>query len=387
MGGHLGAVCTPSRMMIQRGQSWFAVLRQKEPLPNIASTMNDAGYATYQFTKRGNVDVAAQRFYQTTDYPQPDDATERKSAQPGKQMADRTIEFLRRWRKDQPFFLYLAGPNPHDPRVAAPEFLARYDRDKIPLPPNYLPLHPIDNGDLFVRDERLAPWPRTEEEIRRHWHEYLAVVTQMDHHIGRIFEAVRRTAEWDNTIFLFTSDQGLAMGSHGLMGKQNLYDHSMRSGLIVAGPGIPRNKRVDTLAYLFDVFPTICELAGMPAPAGLEGRSLVPVLRDPKKTVRDTVFLGYKDLQRAVRRANWKLIRYPHVNRNQLFDLGTDPHERNDLSTAPEHAGRVKELLTRMEQQQELYGDTAPLYVSNPRHAEVDLAFYRAAPPVPPPKR
>jgi arylsulfatase A-like enzyme len=383
MGGHIGAVCTPSRMMIQRGRSWFSVLRQKEPLPNLASTMNDAGYVTYQFTKRGNIDVAAQRFYQHTDNPQPDDMADRNSAQPGKQMADSTIRFLRSWTKEKPFFLYLAGASPHDPRVAAPEFLARYERSRVTLPRNFLPLHPIDNGDLFVRDERLAPWPRTEDEMRRHWHEYLAVVTQMDDHIGRIIDAVRETGEFDNTIFLFTSDQGLAMGSHGLMGKQNLYEHSMRPGLIVSGAGIPKNKQVDWFAYLFDIFPTVCELSGVSVPEGLEGRSLAPILKGKTNTVRDTIFLGYRDIQRAVRRDKWKLIRYPQVDRNQLFDLAEDPDERNDLSAAPRQQTRVKELLRLMEEQQQRYGDTAPLHVAAPKRAKVDLDFYRAAPPVP----
>jgi arylsulfatase A-like enzyme len=171
------------------------------------------------------------------------------------------------------------------------------------------------------------------------------------------------------------------MGSHGLMGKQNLYEHSMRPGLIVAGPGIPKNKRVDAFAYLFDIFPTICELAGISPPEPLEGRSLAPVLPVRNKEVRDTVFLAYKDIQRAVRRGRWKLIRYPQIDRNQLFDLERDPNEIRDLADAPEHASRVRELLTLMEAHQRVYGDTASLRVPNPRRAEVDLDFYRAAPP------
>jgi arylsulfatase A-like enzyme len=205
----------------------------------------------------------------------------------------------------------------------------------------------------------------------------------MDHHIGRILDAVRAAEEYDNTVFLFTSDQGLAMGSHGLMGKQNLYEHSMRPGLVVAGPGVPKNKRVDAFAYLFDIFPTICELAGIARPDSIEGVSLSPVLHGKTRQVRDTVFLGYKDVQRAVRRGRWKLIRYPQVDRNQLFDLERDPDEMNDLSTAREHAGRVKEMLALMEAQQRLYGDNASLRVPNPRRADVDIEFYRAAPPAP----
>jgi arylsulfatase A-like enzyme len=168
------------------------------------------------------------------------------------------------------------------------------------------------------------------------------------------------------------------------MGKQNLYDHSMRAGLIVSGPGIPKNKRVDAFAYLFDIYPTICQLVGAPIPQEIEGRSLAPVLRDPNARVRDVIFLAYKDLQRCVRRENWKLIRYPRIDRNQLFDLAQDPDERNDLSRVPEHQAKIEELLRLMEGQQKLFGDTAPLRVERPVRAEVDLDFYRAAPPPPP---
>lgn len=390
MGGHVGAVCLPSRMMIQRGRSWFSILKQRDSLPNLASTMNDAGYVTYQFTKRGNTDTAAQKSYQFTEYPQPDDQADRYAGEPGRQMADRTVKFLDMWSKDKakPFFLYLAGASPHDPRVAAPEYLARYQRDRILLPRNFRALHPFNNGDLFVRDERLAPWPRTEAELRRHWHEYLAVVTQMDGHIGRIFDAVKQAGEEGNTFYLFTSDQGLAMGSHGLMGKQNLYEHSMRPGLIISGPGIPKNKRVDAFAYLFDIFPTVCDLAGLPAPPSLEGKSLAPVLRGQTKQVRDTVLLGYKDIQRAVRRGRWKLIRYPQIDRNQLFDLSSDPDEIHDLSAVPQHQDRVRELLGLMEQQQRLFADSAPLKIAGSQPGNVDLDFYRNAPPeVQPSKR
>lgn len=393
MGGHSPAVCLPSRMMIQRGISWFSALRQKLPLPNLAATMNGAGYVTYQFTKRGNIDVGAQKSYTYTDYPEPSDEADRTQGQPGRQMADRALGFLSRWKKDpkvgggKPFFLYLASASPHDPRVAAPEYLAKYNPKTLALPRNFKPFHPFDNGELFVRDERLAPWPRTGEEIRRQTQEYYAVISQMDHHIGRIVEAIRQSGEFENTIFIFSSDQGIALGSHGLMGKQNLYEHSMKPGLIFAGPGIPKGRRVDAFAYLFDIFPTICELTGVHTPESLEGRSLAPVLHGQTKQAREVIFLGYKDLQRAVRHGPWKLIRYPRIDRNQLFNLDKDPDELNDLSLTPKHDRTVRDLLDLMEEQQKQYGDTAPLRVSEPQRAEVDLEFYRKAPPETPARK
>jgi arylsulfatase A-like enzyme len=379
MGGHVGAVCLPSRMMIQRGVSWFTALRQQQPTPNLAATFNDAGYVTYQFTKKGNTDHAAQRSYQSSDSPLPDDQAERNSGQPGRQMADRAIAFLERWKGDRskPFLMYLAGASPHDPRVAAPEYLARYDAARIPLPRNFRPLHTLNNGELKVRDEQLAPWPRTPEAIREHLREYYAVVTQMDEQIGRILRAVRDAGEEANTYFVFTCDQGIALGSHGLMGKQNLYEHSMRAGLTIAGPGVLKNRRVEDFAYLFDIYPTLCELAGIAVPASLEGRSLARTLRGEKGHGREAIFLGYRDVQRAVRQGRWKLIVYPKINRQQLFDLQQDPDEINDLSASPTHAAKVKELRALMAAQQRQWGDQAPLESATPAPAEVDISFFR----------
>jgi len=378
MGGHVGAVCLPSRTMIQRGVSWFTAVREQKPQPNLASTFNDSGYVTYQFTKKGNTDHPAQRSHQFSDYPLPDDQADRLSGQPGRQMADRAIDFLERWKADKskPFLMYLAGGSPHDPRVAAPEALARYDAAKIPLPSNFQPWHKLNNGELKVRDETLAPWPRTPDDIRKQLRDYYAVITQMDEQIGRIVKTVKDLGEEGNTYFAFTSDQGLAMGSHGLMGKQNLYDHSMRAGLILAGPGIPKNRRVDDFAYLFDIYPTLCELAGIAPPSTLEGRSLAPILRGQRGKGRDAIFLGYRDLQRAVRQGRWKLIVYPKINRQQLFDLQRDPAEIHDLSAQPEHATRIRELRTLMAQQQKQWGDQAALESAQPAPAEVDLSYF-----------
>ncbi len=382
MGGHSAAVCLPSRMMIQRGNSWFRVTREKIAQPNLAETFKLGGYATYAFSKRGNVDNDAQSYYEFRDVPLPDDQTDRMAGEPGKQMADCAIRFLTGWKqkKNRPFLMYLAGAAPHDPRVAAKAYLARYDAEKIPLPKNYLPLHPFDNGELKIRDEALAPWPRTPERVQQELRDYYAVITQMDEQIGRIVQAVKDAGEFNNTYFVFTSDQGLAMGSHGLMGKQNLYEHSMRAGLLVAGPGIAKNRRVNDFAYLFDIYPTLCELTGTPGPTGIEGRSLAPLLLGKKYEGRDTIFLGYRDVQRAVRQGRWKLIVYPKVNRVQLFDLEADPFEVTDLSAKPDQGARVAELKALMRKQQELYGDKIALESERPGKAEVDASFFGPSP-------
>ncbi len=380
MGGFSAAVCLPSRMMIQRGCSWFTVQKQQPGYPHLAKTMNEAGYLTYHLGKRGNEDTASHQSYQHNYYVEPNDDAERKAAQPFRRTADRVIGFLDQWKaepKRKPFFMYLADPSPHDPRLAPPEYLARYDAARLPLPPNFLPYHPFDNGEMLIRDERLAPWPRTEAEIRRHLRDYYAVITHMDEQIGRVLAKLKSIGEYDNTLIVFTSDQGIAIGSHGLMGKQNLYEHSMRSGLIVSGPGIPKGRKTDAFAYLFDIYPTLCDLVGTKAPESLEGRSLAPVLRGRRASVRDTVFLAYRGVQRAVRRGPWKLIRYPEIDRTQLFNLAADPFETKDLAGAPEQKARIAEMMALLVAEQKRYGDVLPLRVENPRKGDIGIDFFQ----------
>ena len=378
MGGNSAAVCLPSRKMTLRGRSWFSVDTVPPNGPCFPATMNKAGYATYHHGKRGNVDKWAHGFFDQSHYL--NDGVDRTSGYPGKPVADDAIAFLREHKKNdsgRPFFMYLAFGNPHDPRVAAKEYMDLYDPEKIPLPPNFLPFHPFNNGEMKIRDERLAPWPRTPEVIRKHLRDYYAVVTALDAQIGRILAALKEIGEYDNTIILFSSDQGIAIGSHGLMGKQNLYEHSMGAPLFFTGPRIPKGKSSDAFAYLFDIYPTVCELVGAETPKSLEGKSLAGIVQGTSAGVRDTILLAYKNVQRAVRRGQWKLIRYPEVNVTQLFDLEADPYETKNLADDPAQAERVKELMDVLAEEQKRFGDKAPLTVENPKPAVVDESFFK----------
>jgi len=232
--------------------------------------------------------------------------------------------------KDKPFFMYLAFACPHDPRVADQEYLDLYRREQIELPKNYLPLHPFNNGEQIVRDELLAGFPRSEAEVRKHLHDYYADITGLDAHIGRLLKALKASGEYENTVIIFSSDHGLALGSHGLMGKQSLYEHSMKSPLIFSGPGIPHGSS-DALVYLYDIFPTVCEMVGTEVPQGLDAESVWPVISGTKPQIRETLFTSYKDVQRSVRDERWKLITYPQINVSQLFDLKNDPEETKKL--------------------------------------------------------
>lgn len=374
MGSTVGAVCNPSRHMLLSGMSLYRYDPKKVD-GTFADVMARAGYETWHLGKRGNTAREYHKAFHHSAYL--DDNKERTSGHHGRTAADRAIGFLKSgWDRKKPLFLCLAFEGPHDPRVAADEWTSLYDREAIPLPKNFKPLHPFDNGDLLVRDEALAPWPRTEAEVRRHLHDYYACVSSIDHNIGRVLAALKDLGERDNTVVVFSADHGLAVGSHGLFGKQSLYEHSMKAPLVFAGPGVPKGGS-DALAYLFDIFPTVADLAGAKVPGGLDGRSLVPVMRGEKGGVREPVFLAYKDVQRAVRRGDWKLIRYPQVDVTQLFDLKADPDELKSLAADPSHADRVREMLTLLGNEQRRYGDKAPLTVANPRPAVVDESFFR----------
>ena len=141
--------------------------------------------------KRGNTAVAIQAKFETSKYLQ--DEPSRTSGEPGKEIADEAIQFLSSRYQTKPFFLYLAFSGPHDQRVAAKQYMDKFERARIPLPKNFLPLHPFDNGEQTVRDELLAGFPRTEDEVRGHLHDYYAVMNALDGHIGRLLDHLKAT--------------------------------------------------------------------------------------------------------------------------------------------------------------------------------------------------
>jgi arylsulfatase A-like enzyme len=357
LGSNSPAVCLPSRNMLMSGRYYFRWEGKAYASPdqaNLPDTMRGLGYETWHEGKRGNTAREIEARFEHHQYLE--DERERNSGEHGKRCVDDAIAFLESRKDTRPFCMYLAFEGPHDPRVAAPHYLQLYARDRLPLPANYLPEHPFDNGEMKIRDEALEAWPRTPDAIRRHLHEYYACITSIDGHIGRLLQALEQLGELDNTLIVFTSDNGLAIGSHGLMGKQNLYEDGMKVPLLFRGPGIPQGQS-QALVYLLDVFPTLCELAGTQVAAEVDGQSLVPVIRGQTPTVRDTLFLSYRDVQRAVRDERWKLIVYPKVKVRQLFDLQSDPYEVRDVGNQPEHAERVRTMLGELRRWQSVVGD------------------------------
>lgn len=262
------------------------------------------------------------------------------------QFADAAIRLIEK-KSDQPFFIHVNFTAPHDPRIWPPGYESKYPASSLPLPKNFLPEHPFDHGNARGRDEVLLPFPRTAADVQQELACYYAVISHLDEQVGRIFRALDDAGQRDNTIVIYTSDHGLAIGSHGLVGKQNMYEHTINVPLIVAGPGVPAGQTRAAQCYLRDLFPTICDLAGIACPQ-VDGLSLVPVLRGEKAEVRPFLVGYFQDSQRMIRAGHWKLVWYPKIDRWQLFDLAADPLEMHDLMADSDQQPRRADLRAQL---------------------------------------
>jgi arylsulfatase A-like enzyme len=368
-GSNSGAVCRPSRNMFLGGKTYFRWRGPDSPAEasSFPAVLKAGGYETWHCGKRGNTAVPIQAQFEHNNYI--NDDQERTSGHPGREVTEQALAFLEKRDAKRPFFMYLGYETPHDPRVPTKDDADYYAKQSIPLPKNFLPQHPFDNGEMTIRDEQLLPWPRPEAALRDELRAYYGAMTGLDREIGRLLADLAKRGQLDNTIVIFSSDHGLSMGSHGLLGKQNLYEHGMRVPLIMAGPKIPAGQTT-ALAYLIDLLPTVCGLTGQKIPADLDGVDLTPVIEGKEKKVRDTLFTAYRDVQRAVRDERYKLIVYPQINSVQLFDLRNDPDEMKDLSNDAAMKPTLERLRRHLKDLQERYGDSQPLSVAQPKPAE-----------------
>jgi arylsulfatase A-like enzyme len=393
MGALQGAVCVPSRAMLLTGRTLFRIKPNLERQTTWPEQFAAAGYTTFITGKWHNQPASVVRAFAqgkavflggmgdpyklSVQDISPDRAlvNKRFSTKHSVELfTDCAVEFIENHPQDKPFLAYVALNLPHDPRVAPPEYHKHYNSTKPPLPPNFLAEHPFNNGFMTGRDEELAPWPRTPEVTRQHLADYYSAIEFVDAQLGRLVKALQASGQYDRTIIVFASDHGLAIGSHGLFGKQNLYEHSMRAPLILAGPGISRGKRSDALCYLLDVFPTLGELAGVAPPSESEGKSLVPVLTGKTESHRPTVFTALMSVQRAITDGHWKLIVYPRINKTQLFDLSDDPHEISDLAGDGMHEGTERRLTGLLKKSQQDVGDEQLLTTDKPGPVEFDFS-------------
>jgi len=380
MGSWMSAVCVPSRTQIMTGRSLWKTVGLPQALSpdyktpeeanvltpsevpefySIPAVFNRAGYVTFRTCKAGTSYPNANKLF---DYNFGKSCTKADDENGSKWHGDRAIDFLEMrhlQKKKNPFLMYFGFSHPHDPRHGKEELYEKYGASDEPpaipnpkappLPVNYLPKHPFRHGNDDGRDETRVQGvmkKRDEATIRNEIGREYACIENIDIQIGRVIKKLEEMEELENTYIIFTGDNGIAVGSHGLMGKQNLYEHSWRVPFIVKGPGIKAGSRVSGNIYLMDVLPTLCEITGIETPYTCDGISFLPVLRGERDIIRDVIYGAFNMFKeegyggpgngsrpgiRAVKKGEWKLIKYDvydgKVRETQLFNLEENPNE------------------------------------------------------------
>lgn len=401
------AVCVPSRASLLTGRNIFAASQDPtgrdyersafaipHDLPTYPERLRAHGYHTHAIGKWHNDKAAFARSFSSGDKlmfggmsdhdkvplrpfdptgAYPDEAIHFEPELSTEIFRKAAVDFLKSHDRSKPFLLQVAFTAPHDPRTPPPQH--RVSPGGLSLPENLAAVHPFDNGEMLVRDEVLEAFPRTPEAIRGHLADYYGMISHLDDAIGSILKTLDALGLADDTIVVYTADHGLALGQHGLLGKQNLYEHSLHVPLIMRGPGIRAGARVPHLVWHADTTATILDLAGLaPDPEG-EGTSLLPLLGgDDTGPLRDGMTAAYTFVQRMARDERYKLILYlerPDEQMQasavgqptrgsravQLFDLVEDPGETTNLAFLPRLAEVRENLLVRLLAWQERVGD------------------------------
>jgi len=266
--------------------------------------------------------------------------------------AKTAVEWLEKRDPSKPFFLAVGFHRPHLPLVAPAKYFDLYPFDSIKLP-----VEPADDEADIPAPARNGSVPgyaltTTPEQRRAAIRGYLATVSFMDAQAGRVLDALKRLKLEENTIVIFAADHGWHLGEHGLWHKRSLFEESARVPFLVHLPGANGNgQRSKSLVELLDVYPTLCDLAGVPAPASLQGKSLRAVLNQPQAVFHEGAFTqarrGAKAefWGRSIRTARWRCTEWDEGrNGLELYDHDSDPGEFTNLANDPKHLAVMKEL-------------------------------------------
>lgn len=400
MGGHHGAICAPSRAMLLTGKNLFHVYDKLAGVETWPMYFAKFGYQTFATGKWHSEQTAFEDSFQNADNVFLGGMSDHFAVPVRKMIngkltepeiksystdlfANSAIQFIEEYgqsEKKNPFFCYVAFTAPHDPRSPREDYIGYYPDRTIPVPGNFKEIHPFIFDDFMVRDEMLSPWPRTPEIIQQNLSDYYGLVSHLDHRVGEIIQTLKNNGIYENTIIIYAADNGLAIGSHGLLGKQNLYEHSIKVPLIITGPGIPKNQKKDALVYLYDLFPTISEMVDIPIKQDVDGKSLLEVLAGHQEDIRESIYHVYRNTVRSVRTKEWKLIRYPERNYEQLFHLSKDPLEINNLIGKIEFQTRYQELKGLMKKWHDESDDPHELYPNKILPMEYDYRKLKQIP-------
>jgi arylsulfatase A-like enzyme len=399
--GLVGAVCMPSRAMLNTGRGLYDLEGNGETIPDrhvlLGEHLRKNGYYAFGTGKWHNGPPAYTRsfdegdnaffsgmwdhwnvptckldptgeydnvinfvtdFYRSKDVMRINCDKFNPGVHSSKLLTDTTIQFLENYQEGKPFYCYTAYLAPHDPRTMPQEFMDMYEGREITLPENFMAEYPVAYGEKSVRDEVLTPYPRTAERMLSELRDYYAMITHLDFEIGRIIAVLKKRGLYENTLIVLCGDNGLGVGSHAFLGKQNHFEHSIKVPLIFKGPGLPKNQVVESWVYLYDIFPTLCEYLGIEVPSSVTGQSFLECFTAPKDH-RKVMYYSYGSTVRSVRVGDFKLSEYIGEQGERstlLFNVVQDPQELHNLYDPNDQ--KSLEMRRSLQKMREEVGDT-----------------------------
>ena len=365
-------ICTPSRAALLTGQDcwtngcWFFGMPIRPQSEHFARLLSQAGYETFYTGKWHNDGSPSKRGFTSGRYiggggpgagghPKPMvkefGKTKRRQIErfDSELFTDAAVEFLESQRVgDKPFLLFVSYMTPHDPWTPPGKFATMYEPEAIDLPHNFMP-RPMNGSKPFryytdwhgtnLRDEKqMVPFPRTAEGVRDVRCRYYGTITHDDQQIGRILDTLDEKKLSNNTLVIFLADHGISLGAHGISGKQTMYEEGIRLPLIVRYPKLKRSHAKNaSLTSLIDIFPTICDAAGVSIPKSVEGKSLLGLYEGKERWDRDRIFASFVSPERhrlnirCIRTERYKFVHHLTTDEVELYDLEKDPYELKNL--------------------------------------------------------
>ncbi|PXA04399.1 sulfatase [Coraliomargarita sinensis] len=248
---------------------------------------------------------------------------------------------------EKPFFLMVGFLRPHVPWYVPEKWFDLYDRDEIALPP-YKKDDLDDIPEIAKRISILEQMPRTDWAIENdQWrdivHAYLACISFADHQVGKVLDALATSPYAGNTIVVLWSDHGYHLGEKNTFQKMSLWERSSHVPLVISAPGVEAGIRCDRVVSLLDLYPTLVEMAGLPANDKTEGRSLVPLLESPSIRWPYPAITGWKENSFAIQGERYRYLRYGDGS-EELYDHSSDLDEQHNLAGNPDYKA-VKKLM------------------------------------------
>lgn len=367
-------ICTPSRAALLTGQDcwtngcYFFGMKINPKSPHFAKLLSDAGYETFYSGKWHNDDWPAHRGFTSGsciirggcpvsrgghEKPVIHDNDGKNKTQIEKfsstLISDHAMKKLDAWKPgEKPLLMVVSYAAPHDPWTPPGKYAAMYPKEKIPLPPNFMPRPKFrwftEWHGTKLRDEALMPFPRTPEGVRDVRSRYFGMVTQMDYQIGRVLDKLEEKKMAQNTMIIFVADHGISLGSHGFSGKQTMYEEGIRLPMLVYHPQLKRAGKTNAnLVSLIDLLPTMCAAAKVTIPDSVEGQSLLGFYQGDNSKARTEIYSAFHSperhrmVSRMVRESRYKLIHNRLTDEEELYDLEKDPRELKNLATDKAH--------------------------------------------------